>query len=258
MSGFRILMLVGCGFCAVAGFVLAQTDTLPLPRILDEGECKKFSPNEFERLLLQMRAERDALQTDWKAVLKRSSAAGTMKDLEQKQLQAQLRLALQRLRRDEPKPEQPLVPEHKPGGKKSVEPAPGSAHKQPSDPHGTRPETTAVPPKENGPVDVLSQAHALFRLGQYEEALTSFRSVDLKGKKADSRAPIQYLTAMCLLHLNKTDEALPVLREVANSRGDERLAAYAQWELENLRWQGNVQDRLSAYRQRRLALERKQ
>ena len=68
---------------------------------------------------------------------------------------------------------------------------------------------------------------------------------------------MQYLMALCLLHLGKNDDALPLLREVANSRGDDKLAGYAQWELEMLRWHKDVQERLQDIRRRRGALEKR-
>ncbi len=39
------------------------------------------------------------------------------------------------------------------------------------------------------PVDPLAEAHTLFRAGRFEEALASFRQVDLKGKKAEHARP---------------------------------------------------------------------
>src|SRR5262249_59971485 len=108
------------------------------------------------------------------------------------------------------------------------------------------------------PVDVAAQAHLLFRAHQYEEALAAFRQIDLKGKKAETRAPIQYLMAICLLHLGKGDEAVPLLREAANARGDDKLAGYAQWQIEMVRWQHDTQTRVQQFRDRRLALEKRQ
>ncbi len=49
--------------------------------------------------------------------------------------------------------------------------------------------------------------------------------------------------AICLLHLGKAEEATALFRDVANSRGDEKLAGYAQWQLELLRWQRDVQEK---------------
>ena len=93
------------------------------------------------------------------------------------------------------------------------------------------------------------------RSKQYEEALTSFQQMDLKGKKVNERAPVQYLKACCLLHLGKPNEAAELLQEVANYRGDEKLAGYAQWELEMLRWHRDVAQKLQDIRQRHKPLE---
>ena len=93
------------------------------------------------------------------------------------------------------------------------------------------------------------------RSKQYEEALTTFQQVDLKGKKANERAPVQYLKACCLMHLGKSKDAAELLQEVANNRGDEKLAGYAQAQLEMLRWQRDVAQRLQDIRDRYQALE---
>ncbi len=84
-----------------------------------------------------------------------------------------------------------------------------------------------------------------------------FRSVDLKGKKPEERAPIIYLTAECLQHLGKTDDAIALLREVANSKGDERVASYAQWQIENMRWHRDTQARLQEIRRRLQDMEKR-
>ena len=119
-------------------------------------------------------------------------------------------------------------------------------------------EDVAPAVKANKPapaIDYLAQAHTLMKAKRYEEALATFQQVDLKGKKVNERTPIQYLKACCLLHLGKPKEATEVLQEVANYRSDERVAGYAQWQLEMLRWQRDVALRLQEFRQRREALE---
>jgi hypothetical protein len=54
------------------------------------------------------------------------------------------------------------------------------------------------------------------------------------------------------------DDAVALLREAANSRGDERFAGYAQWQLDYLRWHREIQNRLEEIRQRRTATEKRQ
>ncbi len=250
----RYLLLPMAGWCfwAIPGPLTAEPDDLPAPRVWRSEEGKSFSAADFEQQLEKLKAERAGLQTEWKALLKRSTEAMPKSDVEG-DFQAQLREALRRLKerkspasappREHPLDEHTIDPIAKHPGKEEqpAHPAPGDSHA----------ETTV------GPVDALSQAQTLFRTRHYEEALTSFRSVDLKGKKAEARAPVQYLMALCLLHLGKADEAVPMLREVANSRGDEKLAGYAQWQLDMYRWERELRDRLGQQRQRRLAVEQK-
>jgi hypothetical protein len=247
-SFFWITALMGCWLCAAAEAVPPEPFIPPFPRVKDDDECKNYSAAEFERLLLQLKSERAALQSEWKALVKRSVPAAPVADSE---LHVQLRLVLERLQQSRlPAPALLKDPDL---GTKPLEPVPPVAKK--SDEAVSNPKAT--PDVAAGPIDALSQAHTLCRARQYEEALAAFRLVDLKGRKAESRAPIQYLMAICLLHLGKAEEALPLLREVANSRGDEKLASYAQWQLEMLRWQRDVQDRLQEQRQRRQNLEKR-
>ncbi len=101
----------------------------------------------------------------------------------------------------------------------------------------------------------LALAQALFRDGNYQGALKAYRVLPLDGLKAEERVPVQYMIATCLRKLGKVDEATVLYREVANSRGDEQLAACAQWQLSALRGHKESVERLTQLRQRRLALE---
>ena len=249
---YLILPLLGCGFWAAPSYVPADSDTLPMPRAWRDEGRKTFSAAEFERSLQQLKTERAALLAEWKALVKRSAAA-VPRGAGDNQLQSQLKDVLERLQQK--RAPVPAPPKELEITGKKIEPVPAAPAKTTE---------AAAPPKADGaseigtePIDALSEAHTLFRARRYEEALTYFRRVDLKGKKAEARAPVQYLMAICLLHLGKAEEALPVFRDVANSRGDEKLASYAQWQLEMLRWQREVQDKLQGHRERRLALEKK-
>jgi tetratricopeptide (TPR) repeat protein len=243
---FWIVPLLFAWVAAVPGVVPADTNDLPLPRIWNNGEDKKYTPAEFEQLLQQLRSERAGLDAEWKALLKRSAEVAP-KGQSDALFQKQLRDMLKRLQDDKSAPPEPLEL-----NQEVIKAGPPVTEKKKSEdpPVGAKEKTPSAPE----PVDSLSQAHSLFRSGRYEEALASFRLVDLKGRKAEARAPIQYLMAICHLHLGKPAEALPLFREVANSRGDEKLAAYAQWQLEMHRWERDVRDSIQALRQRRLAL----
>jgi TolA-binding protein len=80
--------------------------------------------------------------------------------------------------------------------------------------------------------------------------------IDLKGSKADQRAPIQYLIATCLHRTGKTEDAAAIYREVANTLGDEPVAACAQRQLVVLRWHREAQESLAEIKLRRMALEK--
>jgi hypothetical protein len=253
MKARFVLSVAACWLCVVA-CALAQPGTLPMPRVWNDDQCQRFSPAEFERQLRELKKERAALVAEWQALIKRSAEVTVRKDNEA-QLETQLKDILRRLQQsrgvaDGP----PLLPPAELAIEKIMDKSSSLQGdlKKPDEAPAPRNESEAA-----GPVDVLAQAHTLFRVHRYEEALACFRLVDLKGKKAEARAPIQYLMAVCLVHLGKDEQALPLLRDVANSRGDERLAGYAQWQLEMLRWQRDVQERLGEQRGRRLALEKK-
>ena len=246
----RVVAVAAFLFCLGPAIVRAD-DPLPMPRILDYDDVPKISSAEFARLLQQMKAEREALRSDWQSLVRKNS--GPPRNVDQ-DLHVQLKQILDHLQRrgsgappaSPPQTGPPDVP------REVKDPPTGGSEKPPPAPEvekHTGPASTSV--------DVVSQAQALFRARQYDEALSSFRLIDLKGQKAAVRAPVEYLMALCLLHLGKNEEALPLLREVANSRGDEKLAGHAQWHLEMLRWQRDIQDRLQEIRQRRASLEKR-
>jgi tetratricopeptide (TPR) repeat protein len=225
-----------------------------MPRIVDGDDSSQFSAAEFERLLQQMRAEREALRADWQALVKKNARPAPQDtDLE---LQMHFKKILEQLQKRN-QTQAPATPEQSPS--QPIDPAKTS---------GEAPASAAPQEKTTGKEDISSgkaspgqnraaQANALFRSRQFEDALATFRMIDLKGQKAEVRAPVLYLMAQCLIHLGKNDDALPLLREVANSRGDDKLAGYAQWQLEMLRWQRDMQDRLQDIRQRREAVEKR-
>jgi hypothetical protein len=119
----------------------------------------------------------------------------------------------------------------------------------------TPPAKTSAPADTDRPLDPLALAQTLFKAEDYQTSLRAYRMIDLKGLKAEQRLPIQYMIATCLKHLGKISEASAVYREIANSRGDEQVAACAQWQLSALRWQQEMQTQLHDIRERRKTLE---
>ena len=99
-------------------------------------------------------------------------------------------------------------------------------------------------------------ANVLFKVGNFEFALKAYRTVSFVGMRPDERAPIQYLMATCLRKLGKVDEAAAIYREVANMRGDEQVAACAQWQLVHLRWRSEFEAQLKELRDRCQVLKR--
>ena len=249
---YLILPLLVCAFWAVP--VPGVADTLPTATVWRDSGSKPFSTTEFEHVLQQLKTERAALEAEWKALVKRSAAGiapGRARSRTGNPIERYARAASSK-----------AAPRRRPLPRNSTSIAKRS-NLLPVEPGKT----------QEAPLSFEDRASWLFQSrnpwilsrrptpfsgpAASSEALASFRLVDLKGKKAEARAPVQYLMAICLLHLGKADEAVPLLRDVANSRGDEKLAGYAQWQLEMVRWQRDVQEKLQGHRERRLALEKR-
>jgi tetratricopeptide (TPR) repeat protein len=225
---------------------------LPLPRLVpaDDGP---FSMNDFQRIVSQLKAEREGLDADWKTVTRRLSAPPPRdeQDLEKLQLWME-RLERERIAKAKQKSPTPqhAVPE-------PPVPMPVAEKKKIDEPPTPMPVVQETKDSRPGPVDQLHLGQTLFRVERYEEALEVFRKIDLKGKRPEERVPIVYMTAKCLFHLGKADDAITMLRTAANAPGDERIAGYAQWQIEVLRWYRDAESRLGDVRQRRLATEKR-
>jgi hypothetical protein len=242
-----VLFAVALGVLLESGMALAQP--LPMPRRVVDEDSDSFSPADFERLLHKLKAEREGLSADWQSLRKRNTPPEPALEVEQKRFEMHLQKALEDLRKRRNQPV-PVGPPAADVAKKPPEPETTENKK----PELVPPPTDGPGDKVAGPVDVMAQAHMLMRSKQYEDALATFQQVDLKGKKANERAPVQYLKACCLMHLGKSKEAAELLQEVANYRGDEKVAGYAQSQLEMLRWQRDVAQRLQDIRQRHQAV----
>jgi hypothetical protein len=106
-------------------------------------------------------------------------------------------------------------------------------------------------------LDPLALAQALFRAKNFDGSLQAYRMIPTEGMKAEERAPLQYMMAACLRKLGRGDEAAGLLRDVANSKGDEAMATCAQWQLSLLRWHRDADSQLKDIRRRRQELENK-
>jgi hypothetical protein len=215
-----------------------------------EDEGPPVALADFEQQLKKLKAEREALDAALRSASRRP--APTVPADDDVYLEWILKQALRRIqdRSQAAPPTGPTI------AKEGSEPP-----KEPKKDHDpAKHPKDEKPPLESGGSgsgDPLLTGHALMRAEKYAAALEAFRQVDLKEKKAEERAPIQLLMATCCLNLGKNSEALDLLREVANSRADEQVAGYAQWQLEMHRWRQDVTGRLQDARQRRLALEKR-
>jgi tetratricopeptide (TPR) repeat protein len=105
------------------------------------------------------------------------------------------------------------------------------------------------------PVDPVALGQVLMRMGDYEGAVRAYRAVELAKQRPGDRAYVQYLLATCLRKLGRTQEALPLYREVANNKVETPLAECARWQLAMLDWRKTQEARLADIRQRRMAIE---
>ena len=204
---------------------------------------------ELQRRLTLLKAEREALGAEHQAVAQNLSAARTASSADVAKLRLRLGELLMRLStRDPPSKGGPLFPPSPlaPGAVPEKSPPAGDKDRAPKE---AQPESAKA-------LDPLALAQALFRAGNYDHALKAYGMLKLTGLRAEERAPVQYMIATCLRKLGKTDEAAVLYREVANLRGDENVAACAQWQLSALRWRSETEAQLKELRQRRQAVEK--
>src|ERR1043165_977074 len=251
MRKIRLLLIpfTACATYWVATTSHAQTEFPPRPRplpVLDE-DGGRYRQADFERLLQQLKADRTARDSDWKALAKKKGFTPLPAEQEQYELQQMLRLTLERLQQSRKKPEPFLLPDHELPKKNNLPPL--------IEPKANPTEEKKADAPLPGNIDPTHLGNVLLRAGKYEEALASFRMIDLKTRKIEERPPLQILMATCLIYLGKYDEAIELLQSAANTRGDERFSGYAQWQLENQRWQRDVNDRLNDIRRRRTDVE---
>jgi hypothetical protein len=186
---------------------------------------------ELQRLLRELRSQRDALQKERSAADRPSSSPGPSLSANEEEI-AHLRQRMQELAAR--------------AGNRSAAPPPPllrPADLSPSAPGG------------GGALDPLAVAQNYYRAHDYETALAAYRKVPLGDALAEERAPVLYMIATCLRKLGKRDEAAKVYREVAGIKGDPFVAECAQWQLQTLGWRADVEAQLAQLRARRKGLE---
>ncbi len=120
-----------------------------------------------------------------------------------------------------------------------------------------RRELPILPAKsEPGVVAPEALADSYFRLGQFDRALETYQLLDLVGMRAGDRLAVRYMMATCLRKLGKVNEAKVIYREIANAKGDERLAQCARWQLGNIAWRQETEAQLGDLRRRLKNLEK--
>lgn len=227
---------------------------LPAPRV-----ATKPDRDSLQRELSRLQLERAALQaelgqTDQHVEMTRQAAPAETTRLRLRLAELLLKLGS----RDAPRPPvQEVVP---------TAPLPGKAvpvPPRPADPVVPKPAVMPPSPESDTPpptgvgkiVDPLALAQALFRAGDYEAALGTYRLLDVAALGTEDSVTAQYMMACCLRKLGRFEEALPLYREVANAKDDAFLAECAQWQLGALSWRRDLEARLQQLRQRREAVE---
>ena len=204
----------------------AKFPDLPAPRPVPDADAA-----ELQRLLRQLRTQRDALRNE-RGDAERDAEAPAPTTSNEEEI-ARLRKRMEELsKRGAPRPEPPPPPT------RPVEPLPLDG----DTPRG-------------GVLDPTAVAQNYFRAGDYEAALEAYRRVPTRGALAEERAPVVYMIATCLRKLGKRDEAAKYYREAAAIKDDPFVADCARWQLEAMNWRKDIDTQLAQLRQRRTGLQ---
>lgn len=224
----------------------APLPALPAPR--PDGDFSGSNPGELQKLLEELRAQRDALKSERALPPGREPSAD--REAERRRLRARYEDALKRF--EERRPAAP--------GPVEVAPPPASPPVAGGPPRRAEPPT----PGPTGPIDPLAMAQNLYKAGDIANALLAFRRADelltqraeealrIRGDapRPEDRMPVKYMIATCLRQLGKTSEAETLYREIANSKGDEFVAECARWQVASLSWKREMESGLAQLRQR--------
>jgi tetratricopeptide (TPR) repeat protein len=216
----------------------ARLPSLPEPRPLGtpDGDAA-----ELQRLLGQLRSQRESLRNERSATERETVAPGPLTKNEEE-------IARLRKRMDELTAR---AARRSDGGTPDPRPLPLDRDSSPFTlPGGGN-------AANGGAIDQVAVAQNYFRAGDYEAALDAYRKVPTGNAPAEQRAPTLYMIATCLRKLGRRDEAAKVYREAAGIKGDEFVAECARWQLETLAWRRDMEAQIDQIKQRRKALETK-
>ncbi len=100
------------------------------------------------------------------------------------------------------------------------------------------------------PIDLIRAATNLFRDGDFDAALRTFRLVENSNLSREDRVYVKYMIANCLRRTSRLTEATALYREVAENQDDPFLAECAIWHLSILRNRQELEAELQKLRER--------
>lgn len=83
--------------------------------------------------------------------------------------------------------------------------------------------------------DALRAAMNLYRIGEIDAALRTFRQIDPNTLAKEDRAFVNYMSATCLRKTGKLNEAADLYREVADKRDDAFIASSASTQIATMK-----------------------
>ncbi|MEM6470362.1 MAG: hypothetical protein AAF802_12470 [Planctomycetota bacterium] len=83
------------------------------------------------------------------------------------------------------------------------------------------------------PANTFALGQSLFRTGNYESALKSFRAAEAASLSPSERTWLDLLIALCEHRLGRTSEAMGRLREVANTKSSDYPIRVSKWWLQH-------------------------
>ncbi len=100
------------------------------------------------------------------------------------------------------------------------------------------------------PIDLIRAATNLYRDGDFDAALRTFRLVENTDMSREDKIYVKYMIANCLRRTNRITEATALYREVAENPDDPFLANCAIWHLSIIRNRQELETELQKLRER--------